>query len=80
MRCFVAAYEAGSFVRAAQRLGTVQSNVSKQIADFEDELGVPLFRRGYRGIVPTAKGRLLYAHAGRVIADVEKIAKIVKAA
>jgi len=80
IRCFVAAFEAGSFSAAAEALGTAQPSVSKQIAEFEAELGVRLFRRGYRGIVPTAKARLLYAHARRVLADIDGFERIVKAA
>jgi DNA-binding transcriptional LysR family regulator len=80
LRCVVAVIEAGSFVGASRALDTVQSNVSERIRSLERELGGALFTRGRRGIVATAKGKLLYQHARRVLADFEKIEEIVKAA
>src|SRR5436305_641748 len=63
LKYFVAVYEAKGFLRAASALGTVQSNVSTRIRSLEKFVGVPLFERRYRGIVPTEKGEKLYAHA-----------------
>ena len=68
LECFVAVYEAKGFARAALALKTAQSNVSTHIRRLENELGVQLFDRRQRGIVPTPKGERLYQHAKRVIA------------
>ncbi len=67
MRFFVAAYEARGFLRAARRLGTVQSNVSTRIAGLEKRLGATLFERRYRSVEATAAGRKLYPRARRVL-------------
>lgn len=46
----------GSFVAAAERLNTTQSNISKRIQELEYTLGVDLFDRAKRAIRLTAKG------------------------
>jgi Transcriptional regulator len=71
LRYFVAVYEAKGFSRASEFLGTVQSNVSSRIRDLEDSLGVSLFERRYRGVIPTEKGEKLYRHAKQVIAALD---------
>ena len=40
-----------NFTRTAERVHTVQSNVTTQIKALEDELGQPLFDRVGRGLV-----------------------------
>jgi len=67
LRFFIAVYESEGFSRASRRLGTVQSNVSARIRSLEGGLGVPLFERRYRRVVPTARGDQLYRHARKVI-------------
>ena len=49
----------GSFVAAADRLNTTQSNISKRIQELEYALGVELFDRNKRAIRLTAKGNEL---------------------
>ena len=71
LQYFIAVYEARGFLRASESLGTVQSNVSSRIRSLEDTLGVPLFERRYRGVVPTEKGEQLYGHAKQVIAALD---------
>ena len=51
LETLLAVAESGSFTGAADQLHTVQSNVSEQIRQLEDELGVSLFSRGRRGAV-----------------------------
>ncbi|MBD9596401.1 LysR family transcriptional regulator [Ensifer sp. ENS05] len=46
----------GSFVAAAERLDTTQSNISKRIQELEMSLGIELFDRGKRMIRLTTKG------------------------
>ncbi len=72
LRCFVAVYEANSFVRAAEILGTTQSTVSVRIRKLEAELGGPLFLRLHRAIAPTPKGDKLYVVARRVLAQADE--------
>lgn len=60
LRVFEAALRQGSFTRAAVELRVTQAAVSHQIARLEDRLGVTLFLRTSRGLVPTDEGRALY--------------------
>jgi DNA-binding transcriptional LysR family regulator len=48
--------EEGSFTAAADRLHTVQSNVSEHVRQLETDLGVQLIVRDRRGAVPTEFG------------------------
>jgi DNA-binding transcriptional LysR family regulator len=50
----------GNFTEAARRLYTAQPNVSKQIAQMEQELGFSLFVRTKRSVRLTPAGQLLY--------------------
>ena len=67
----LAAYELGSFTAAAEALHLAQPSVSEQVRRLEDELGVQLFRRVGRGLVPTEAGRTLRPHAEAVLGAVD---------
>jgi DNA-binding transcriptional LysR family regulator len=66
LRIFEAVARLGGMNRAAAELHTVQSNVTARIRLLEDRLGVVLFERSSRGVVPTAAGRRLLPYAVRV--------------
>jgi len=68
LRVFLAVAEAGSFTRAAERLGLSQSAVSRQIGALEEELGAILFHRHARGLVLTEQGEVLL-QAAREMAE-----------
>ncbi len=68
---YLAALEHGSFSAAAEELHMAQPSLSEQVRRLEGELGVRLFERGGRGLVPTEAGRRLREHAERVLDDVE---------
>src|SRR4249919_2227057 len=58
--------EQGSFTAAADALSTVQSNVSEQVRQLEDELGADLLVRGRRGATPTECGEVVLERARRI--------------
>ena len=60
IRYFVEVARCGSFSGAAAKLYTSQPNISKQIAQMEQELDFPLFTRDKRTIRLTAAGQFLY--------------------
>lgn len=60
IRYFVEVARCGNFSEAARRLNTAQPNVSKQIAQMEQELDFPLFVRNTRSVRLTAAGQMLY--------------------
>jgi LysR family hydrogen peroxide-inducible transcriptional activator len=73
LRYFVAAAEAGSISRAAERCHVSQPSLSQQLKKLEDELGVLVFDRLGRGIVPTDAGRALLPRARRILAEIRDI-------
>src|SRR6516165_12292643 len=60
LQAFRAVFEAAAVTRAAERLHTTQPAVSRLIGDLEAELGLALFVRQRRRLVPTAEGRAFY--------------------
>ena len=59
--------EAGSVTRAAERLNTVQSNVTTRLRQLEEDLGTLLFDRINRRLVITPAGTLLASYAERLL-------------
>lgn len=56
VKLFLEVAEAGSLSKVAARRQTVQSHVSRQITDFEQQCGGRLFRRTGRGVELTEQG------------------------
>lgn len=79
LTCFLATYEHASLTRAAEQLGYAQPSVSEQIRALERTLGVQLFRRVGRGVVPTTVADTLRPHAERVLAAVDETRRAVQA-
>lgn len=67
LRLFRAVVEEGSVTRAAQRLHTVQSNVTTRLRLLEENLGTALFDRINRRLVITPAGSLLQGYAERLL-------------
>lgn len=65
-RSFLAVLDHGSLLGAARSLRTSQPTVGRHIAELESQLGVVLFERTGRGLVPTATATLL-AHSARAM-------------
>lgn len=78
LRCFLAAYEFGSLTAAAEELGYAQPSISEQIRLLERGLGVTLFTRVGRGVVPTTAGEQLREHAERTLASAEEARRAVQ--
>jgi DNA-binding transcriptional LysR family regulator len=72
LTCFLSVYEHGSLTRAAEELGYAQPSVSEQIRALERSLGVQLFRRVGRGVVPTTVADTLRPHAEKTLAAAEE--------
>jgi LysR family nitrogen assimilation transcriptional regulator len=71
IRCFVAAYEEGSFSKAAKREHSTQSGVSICIQQLESTVSHKLFERVAAGVVPTMAGRHLYACCTEVLKAIQ---------
>jgi LysR family transcriptional regulator, nitrogen assimilation regulatory protein len=70
IRCFVAAYEEGSFSKAALREHCTQPGLSVYIQRLESMLAHRLFDRRARGVTPTIAGRHFYACCADVLKSV----------
>lgn len=68
---FVAVADAGSFTRAAERLGVTKTVVSQQVARLEAELRTSLFLRTTRRVEPTEAGRRLHARCVMILREAE---------
>ena len=71
LRYFLAVAEAGSFSRAANRLGISQPSVSQQIRDLETGLRVSLFQRRGKRILLTPRGLIFQEHARAILRQLE---------
>ena len=72
LRTLVAVVRAGSFAAVARDRGVDPSSVSRQIANLETELGLRLFDRTTRRLVPTEAGRL---YVERIDSPLEELAQ-----
>lgn len=70
IRCFVAAYEEGSFSKAALREHCTQPGLSVYVQRLETMLTHRLFDRKARGVTPTIAGRQFYACCSDVLKSV----------
>ena len=70
LETFLAIEEGGSFSAAADRMSSVQSNVTARIRKLEDRLGGALFDRGRGGARLTPLGERLVPHARDILARV----------
>ncbi len=68
---FAAVADAGSFTRAAERLGITKAVVSQQVARLEAELKTSLLLRTTRRVEPTEAGRLLHARCLMILREAE---------
>ncbi|HCP91762.1 MAG TPA: hypothetical protein DIT76_06940 [Spartobacteria bacterium] len=71
LRYFLAVAEAGSFSRAANRLGISQPSVSQQMRDLEAGLRVSLFQRRGKRILLTPRGLIFQEHARAILRQLE---------
>src|ERR1051326_4667099 len=67
--------QAGSMNKAAAHLNTVQSAISRSIADLERSIGVRLLDRTAQGVEPTEYGRALFDGGTAVFDDLRPAAK-----
>ncbi|GGB28304.1 LysR family transcriptional regulator [Flexivirga endophytica] len=63
----------GSFAQAANRLGYTSSAVSQQMSALEREMGVELFHRSARSIVPTEAAHMLARHSNVVLTEIDRL-------
>ncbi|MEA4922821.1 MAG: LysR family transcriptional regulator [Eubacteriaceae bacterium] len=63
----------GSISKAAENLYMGQPNLSKAIKELEDDLGVQIFKRTARGVLPTKKGEEFLGYARMLVSQMEDL-------
>ncbi len=66
LRYFWMVARAGSIVRASEQIHLTPQSISGQLSEFEDALGVDLFRRAGRGLELTETGQRMLGYADRI--------------
>lgn len=79
LRFAVVAADTSSFLRASKQLNVKQSTLSKKVAALEHRLGITLFERSTRGVVPTDAGRAFLEVARRIVTDADNLLTTAKA-
>lgn len=67
---FVAVVDAGSFTRAAERMGRSKAGVSRQVRGLEERIGARLLNRTTRSLSLTDAGAALYERASSALAEI----------
>jgi DNA-binding transcriptional LysR family regulator len=68
----------GSISKAAENLYMNQPNLSKSIRELEDDIGIAIFDRTAKGVVPTEKGREFLSYARNILSQVAEMEALYK--
>ncbi|SPA30308.1 LysR family transcriptional regulator [Cupriavidus taiwanensis] len=72
LHVLVALYETRNVSHTAERLSMTQPALSRWLAELESELGVSLFERHSRGLVPTRFCAALVVHARTILSEIAR--------
>ncbi len=78
LRYMVEVERQGSITKAAAALYMGQPNLSKAIKEMEREIGIPIFKRSAKGVVPTEKGQEFLQYAKAIIVQMDKMEELYK--
>ena len=67
LRLLIAIADEGTVLRGSQALNIAQPAATKSIKELEDALGLRLFERSSRGVVPTEFGEIMIKHARLIL-------------
>ena len=68
----------GSITKSANNLFMGQPNLSKAIKELENEIGITIFRRTTKGVVPTEKGGEFLGYAKAVLEQFDEMVSLYK--
>jgi DNA-binding transcriptional LysR family regulator len=71
MQAFITVVETGSFVKAAEALGSSKPAVSRYLADLESRLGVRLLYRTTRKLSLTEEGKVFFERSKEILESLE---------
>lgn len=80
LRYFVKCVDIGSLTQAADILHVAQPALSQQLTVLEHEVKQTLLIRNKRGVTPTEAGKVLYAHAQRILRQCEQAQREIQVA
>lgn len=80
LRVFQTVYRHNSTVGAARALSVTRSAVSQSLSKLETEVGVELFTRAARGLVPTSAGHSLFRRIDPFLSSLESEVRAIKSA
>ncbi|MBR3864539.1 MAG: LysR family transcriptional regulator [Clostridia bacterium] len=63
----------GSIKNAAENLYMAQPNLSRAIKELENSIGITIFERTTKGVIPTADGKKFLQHAKKIVSQVEEV-------
>ena len=78
LKYFISAATHLNFTRAARECFIVQTAMTQQIANLENEIGVRLFERGYRSLTLTPAGEVFLQDAREIVAQAQAAGERVK--
>ncbi|OXI64823.1 LysR family transcriptional regulator [Burkholderia sp. AU28863] len=78
LETFRAVVQEGSALRAAERLGCTQSNVTARLRQLEESLDAPLFDRRGKRLVLNDAGRRLMPYCDRILRLVDEATQVVR--
>lgn len=67
-----------SITKAAENLFMGQPNLSRSIKDLEETLGIKIFKRTAKGIVPTPQGEEFLSYAKSILAQIDEMESLYK--
>ncbi|MEG1524568.1 MAG: LysR family transcriptional regulator [Clostridia bacterium] len=70
--------KAGSFSKAAENLYMGQPHLSKAIRELEESIGIEIFKRSSKGVVPTEQGKEFLTYAKSIIAQIDEMENLYK--
>ncbi len=71
----VAVEKAGSITQAAEALYMGQPNLSKAIKELEASIGITIFKRTSKGVLPTSKGQAFLNSAKSILSQIDEMEK-----
>jgi LysR family transcriptional regulator of gallate degradation len=75
LRAHLAVSQCGSVQRAAEKLHLTQSSLTRAVQELERQLGLLLYERTRRGMIPTEFGQILSARVCRALAHLDAVEK-----
>lgn len=68
----------GSITKAADHLFMGQPNLSKAIRELEESIGITIFKRTPKGVVPTGRGKEFLSYAKTILMQIEQMEALYK--